>query len=207
MTDYQQAESMIQNERAWNDLFRLFPTKLAAYEYFGRSMAQRFGSPTDFCVVCGRSCDAPPMKFVWRTNLHTAKTIFVSFIFSAVALFTQHLYSRWLVVKFATIHRLCLECQHRHRVRTIVIAVANKILFAALILLLVLTVPMAVFFIAAPFVVREALVPLAIGLFIGLGLLVLIAKGFEACRRAIIPQSLRQIGRFPFFLYELQKTT
>jgi hypothetical protein len=33
-TDNQQADSLIESKRPWNDLFSLFPTKRAAYEYF-----------------------------------------------------------------------------------------------------------------------------------------------------------------------------
>lgn len=206
MTGHQQADSIIESGRPLNDLFSLFPTKIAAYEYFARSMSHHFSSPVACCAMCGQPCNLPPINFIWRANLHMAKTILLSFVFSVIALLAQHLYSRWVVVEFATVHRLCLKCQHHRRIRTVIVAVLHKALFAVLILLLILTVPMVVFLFAAFFVAHEGLVPLAIGLIFGLGLLGLVSWGFDVCRRAIIPKSLRQIGRSPFFLYELRKT-
>lgn len=187
-------------------MFPLFPTKIATYEYFAKNMSQHFSSPSSYCAMCGQPCDVPPIQFVWRANLHTAKTILLSFVFSAIALLASSLYSRWMVVEFVTVHHLCLNCQRRQRTRSIAITILQKVLFAALILLIFLTVPTVIFLFAVIFVAPEAVLPLTIGLAIGLGLLAFVTWGFDACRKSIIPQSLRPIGRFPFFLYELRKT-
>jgi hypothetical protein len=40
---------------------------------------------------------------------------------------------------------------------------------------------------------------------VGVGLIALVISGFESCRRSVIPQPLRQIGRSPFFLNALRK--
>jgi hypothetical protein len=201
-----QADNMIENGRPWKDIFVLFPTKIIAYQYFAKHMSQRFGTPESFCAMCRQPCNAPPIQIAWKANLHPAKTVLLSFLLSAITVLASSLYSRWVVVGFVTVHRLCLPCQRRQRVRSIVIAILQKALFTALILLLFLTVPMVVFLFAVSFIAPKALIPLTVGLIAGLGLLAFITWGFNACRKAIIPQSLRQIGRFPFFLYELRKT-
>jgi hypothetical protein len=206
-TDNQQADNMIECGRPWKDLFLLFSSKRATYEYFAVNRSRRFKAPDTYCAACGQHCDTPPIKFIWRANLHTRKTILLSFVFTMIAVWAYSVYSRWVVVQFVTFHRLCLNCQRQHRNRRIISVVLNKILFSALILFVFLTVPATVFFIASIFVIPEARILFAVGALIGIGLLGLVAWGFEMCRRAIIPQTLRQIGRFPFFLYELQKAS
>jgi ABC-type multidrug transport system permease subunit len=201
-----QADSMIESGRPWNEVAPLFPTKIAAYEYFARSMTRRFASPDSHCAMCGRDSDAPPVRFTWRANVHTTKTVLLSFLFTAIALFAAHLYSRWVVVEFATFHRLCPDCQRRHRFRSIVIGITHKVLFALLMLLLFLTVPLIIFFVAMPFIAPEGTWRFLALSVIGVGLLALVMWAFEACRRSLIPHSLRQIGRFPFVLYDLHKT-
>jgi hypothetical protein len=200
-----QADSLIEKGRPLKELVPLFPDKVTAYEYFARGMTGRFASPDTYCAACGRTCDGPPMAFTWRANLHTAKTVIISFLFSALALFAAHLYSRWVVVQFTTFHQLCPECQRRHRIQSVIVGVLHKVLFAILMLLLFLTVPVIVFAFAVPFIAPEGIWVTLAGAVIGVGLLVLVAQGFEACRKSLIPKSLRQIGQFPFSLYALQR--
>jgi hypothetical protein len=201
-----QADSMIESGQPLKEVVPIFPTKIAAYEYFARSMTRRFALPDSHCVMCGRDSDAPPVRFTWRANVHTTKTVLLSFLFTALALFAAHLYSRWVVIEFATFHRLCPDCQRRHRSRSIVIGITHKVLFALLVLLLFLTVPLIIFFVAMPFIAPEGTWPFLALSVVGIGLLALVMWAFEACRRSLIPHSLRQIGRFPFFLYDLHKT-
>ena len=201
-----QADSMIESGRPLKEVVALFQTKIAAYEHFARSMTQRFALPDSHCIMCGRESDVPPVRFTWRANIHTTKTVVLSFLFTALALFAAHLYSRWVVIEFATFHRLCPQCQRRHRFRRIVVGILRNVLFAVLILALLLSVPAIIFTFAAPFIEpRGAWVMLA-GAIVGVGLLALVISGFEKCRTSLIPRSVRQIGRFPFFLYDLRKT-
>jgi len=204
MPDHPRADSMIENGRPWKDLFPFFPNKEAAYQYFAFYMSQRFNASAPYCAMCERPCDLPPKTFIWRANLHTKKTVLLSFIFSAIAVWTGGLYSRWIAVQFATVHCLCMDCQRRHHNRKVLAAVAHKILFAALILLLCLTVPLVVFSLAFIFIMPEGIKMFGLLSLIGAGLLLLVTWGIDGCRRAIIPKSLHQIGRFPFFLYKLQ---
>jgi len=201
-----QADSMIESGRPWNEVAPLFPTKIAAYEYFARSMTFRFASPDSHCAMCGRQCDTVPIAFTWRANLHTTKTVLVSFLFTAIAIFAHHLYSRWIVVDFTTVHRLCPDCRRRHRARGVAVAVLHKLLFTALILLVFLTVPSIIFLFVAIFAAPEGRwLMLGISV-VGVALLGLVMWSFEMCRRFLIPESLHQIGRFPFFLYGLRDT-
>jgi hypothetical protein len=197
-----QVDSMIENGKSLKEVIPVFPTKIAAYEYYARYMTQRFASPDKCCVVCSRSCEDPPVKFSWRANIHTTKTVLLSFLFTALALFAAHLYSRWVVIEFATYHRLCPDCRRRHRLRSILIGIARKVLFTLLMLLLFLTVPLVVFLIAMPFIAPEITWPVLAIAVLGIGLLALNISGFEICRRSQIPHSLRQVGRIPFFLYD-----
>jgi hypothetical protein len=200
-----QADSMIEGGQPLKEIISIFPTKIAAYEYFARSMTRRFALPDSHCVMCGRNSDEPPVRFTWRANVHTTKTVFLSFLFTAIALFAAQFYSRWVVIEFATFHRLCPDCQRRHRSRSIVIGVTHKVLFALLMLLLFLTVPMITFLVAMPFIAPEGTWFMLAGSVAGVSLLALVLWAFETCRKLLIPQSLRQIGRFPFFLYDLSK--
>ncbi len=200
-----QADDMIESGRPWKDLFPLFPNKEAAYQYYGFNMFHRFNSPAPYCAMCGRSCDQPPITFIWRANLHTKKTVLLSFIFSAIAVWMGGLYSRWIIVQFATTHCLCLDCQRRHRNRKALAAVTHKLLFALLILLVCLTVPLVVFLLAFVFIMPEGVKMFGLLSLTGIGLLALVTWGIDGCRRAIIPQSLHRIGRFPFFLFNTIK--
>jgi hypothetical protein len=196
-----QADSLIEKGRPLKELAELFPDKVSACEYFARSMSARFSSPEPRCVMCHRTCDEAPVRFNWRANLHNVKTILLSFLYTALAIFAHHLYSRWIVVEFTTVHRLCASCQRRHRHRRVFMAILQKFLFVALILLLILTVPLVIFFFVAMFAAPEGIRVMLAGAVTGLGLLVLVAWAFEGCRKRLIPSSLRGIGRFPFFLF------
>jgi uncharacterized membrane protein YeiB len=201
-----QADSMIESGRPLKEVVPIFPTKIATYEYFARSMTQRFASPDSHCVMCGRDSDAPPIRFTWRANVHTTKTVLLSFLFTVIALFAAHLYSRWVVIEFTTFHRLCPQCQRRHRLRRIIVGILRNVLFAMLILVLLLTVPMVIFTFAAPFIEPRGTLLMLAGAAVGIGLLAFVISCFEKCRTSLIPHSLRQIGRFPFSLYDLRKT-
>jgi hypothetical protein len=202
----EQAERIIENGRPLKELVPLFPDKIAAYKYFANSMTRRFASPDSHCAMCGRQCETPPVRFTWRANVHTTKTILLSFLLTTLALLAAHLYSRWVVIEFTTFHRLCPDCQHRHRVRSVVVGVIHKGLFAILMLSLFVTVPLVVFLLVIPFIAPEGIWPMLAGSVVGVGLLAHLVWGFETCRRSLIPHSLRQIGRFPFFLCRLNKT-
>jgi hypothetical protein len=201
-----QADSLIECGQPLKEMARLFPTKVEAYQYFASSMTRTWSSPDRHCCACGRACQEPPMRFTWRANLHTTKTVILSFLFTALALLAHHLYSRWIVVEFTTVHRMCLQCQRRRRIYVVFVAVLHKVLFAILILLLCLTVPAVVFLVAMPFLAPEGIRLFLPASIMGIGLIALVALGFEMCRRLLIPQPLRQVGRFPFFLCGLSKT-
>jgi hypothetical protein len=210
MSSIQSADQLIDSGRPLKELVPTFPTKIEAYQYFAASMSQRFATPASRCAGCDRPCEEPPFNFIWRANLHTTKTVFWSFFWSATAILARRLYSQWLVVEFKTVHRFCLECQRRHRSRGIFIAIFEKLLFALLILLLFLTIPLAVFLFAMPFIAQKGeMLKGVIGFLvlsvIGIGLLALVARGFEICRKSLIPDSLRHIGRSPFFLCAKRK--
>jgi uncharacterized membrane protein len=196
-----QADSMIESGQPLKELAMLFPARVAAYEYFAREMTQRFASAARSCATCGQQCEGQPLAFTWRANLHTTRTVLLSFMFTALAIFAHHLYSRWVVVEFTTFHRLCSRCRRRHRTRSIAVAVLHKVLFAILILLLLVTVPLVIFLFVAIFAAPDGTWMMVTGSALGLALLGVVAWGFEVCRRLLIPDSLRQIGRFPFFLY------
>ena len=139
--------------------------------------------------------------------LPPVSVVILSFLITAMALFAHHIYSRCIVIEFATHHRLCGRCQRRHRTCCILVSILHKILFAALVLLLCLTVPAVVFGVAMPFIAREEAWLFPSISIIGVGLIAPVVWGFEACRKLIIPPSLRKIGRFPFFLYALRRAT
>jgi hypothetical protein len=200
-----QADVLIESGRPLKELTPLFPSRILACEYFARSMSLRFNSPESCCVLCRQNCDLPPVAFIWRANLHNAKTILLSFLLTAVGIFASFVYSRWVVVEFTTFHRLCTSCQLRLRFRSTYIGVLQKALFAVLMLLLFLTVPVVIFFFVAIFGAPEGMRKTLAGGIIGMGFLVLVGWGFEACRKAMIPPSLRLIGRFPFFLRGIRK--
>jgi hypothetical protein len=201
-----QADNILDSDRPLKDLIPLFPDKIAAYGYYAQYMTRRFATADPHCADCGRQCDDPPSAFTWRANLHTTKTVLLTFLFNLVALLASSIYSRWMVVQFTTFHRLCPQCQHRHRNHGIIAAVLEKVLFAALILLLILAVPAVIFSFALPFIDPKATWVALAGAAVGIGLLTLVVRGFEACRKLLIPPALRRIGRPPFFLLTLSKT-
>jgi hypothetical protein len=199
-----QADRMIENGAPLKELVPLFPAKNSAYEYFARTMTERFASADAHCAGCGRECATAPIAFTWRANLHTAKTVLVSFLLSALAIFAHHLYARWVVVEFTTVHRLCPHCRRRHRVRTVAASILHNVLFALMMMLLLLTVPLVIFLFAAIFVAPEGRKLTFAGSVLGIAMLGLVAWGFELCRTSVIPGSLRKVGRFPFYLYGLR---
>ncbi len=196
-----QADRLIESGQPLKKIVPLLPTKIAPYQYFANSMSRRFALPDSRCAMCGRECNVAPVHCWWRANLHTTKTVVLSFLFSALALLGGHLYSRWVVVEFATLHRFCADCQRRYRLHTIVISVVRQVLLAILILVLLLTVPAIIFLLAVPFIAPKATWLMLAASVVGVGLLALVVWAFEKCRSSLIPNSLRQIGRLPFFLY------
>lgn len=86
------------------------------------------------------------------------------------------------------------------------ITALHKVLFAVLILLLFLTIPLVLFLLVAIFAAAKGIGVMLTGSILGLALLGLVTWGFEACRRSLIPHSLRQLGQFPFFLYGIRDT-
>jgi len=202
-----QADSAIESGKPLKEVVPMFPSKVAAYQYFANSMSKRFSFADTYCAKCGMPCKTPPLTFTWRANLHTTKTVLVSFLFTALAIFAHHLYSRWVVVEFATQHRLCPACQRDHRKRVFMVAILQKALFAVLILILFLTVPAVIFTFMAMFAAPEGTWLFLASSVIGLALLALVVWGFEGCRRFLIPHSLRQVGRFPFVLYRISETS
>src|SRR6266540_3508355 len=176
-----QADTFIEVGRPLREVVPMFPSKTAAYEYFARSMTQRFASADLHCADCGQPCDAAPIGFTWRANVHTARTILVSFLLTAVSILAHHLYTRWVVVEFTTFHRMCAQCQSRHRMRGITGGVLQKVLFAVLMLLLFVTVPAVVFLVAMPFIAPKGIWLALVGTATGVGLLALVTWGFEAC--------------------------
>jgi hypothetical protein len=86
------------------------------------------------------------------------------------------------------------------------VAFIQKVLFAVLMFLLFLTVPLVIFLFVAIFAAPEGTWMMLSGAVLGLALLGLVAWAFETCRRSPIPHSFRQIGQFPFFLYGLRNT-
>jgi len=201
-----QADKMIENGRPLKELARIFPAKTTACQYFARFMSERFASADSNCAMCGRPCETAPICFTWRANLHTTKTVLMSFLFITLAIFAHHLYSRWVVVEFTTFHRLCPQGRRRHRLRRMAVGFVQMVLFAVLMLLLFLTVPRVIFVFVAIFVAPEGRRLMLAGSLAGIALLGLVVWGFEICRTYLIPKSLHQIGRFPFFLYGLQDT-
>jgi hypothetical protein len=200
-----QADILIERDRPIKELAPLFPSKIAACEYFGGYMTKRHAVPDSRCAMCSRECQTAPMNFIWRANLHTTMTVLMSLLFTALAVFAHHLYSRWIVVEFTTVHRLCAECQDRHKKRRIAMAVLGKVLFAVLMLPLFVTVPMFIFLLVIPFIAPEGFWKMFTGTIFGLALLALIILGFELSRRALIPNSLQHIGRFPFSLCDFRR--
>lgn len=185
----------------------MFPNKIAACEYFASAMSKSFAVPDRGCAMCGRESDQPPFTFIWRANLHTSKTILISFVFSAMALAAHHIYSQWHVVEFATTHRLCAQCEARHRRRQLAVGLLRHVLFAVLMLLVFVGVPALIFSIAAPFIglgLKGYFVLLGV-VAAGLAVLALVLKGFEWCRTSLIPRSLLRIRRLPFVLHKLRK--
>jgi hypothetical protein len=87
-----------------------------------------------------------------------------------------------------------------------VVSLLHKLLFGILILSLFLTVPLVIFLFVAIFAAPEGKRLMLTGVVVGALLIGLVVWGFEICRRSLIPGSLRQIGRFPFFLYGLRDT-
>ncbi len=201
-----QADSLIESGQPLKKVIPVFSTKVEAYEYFARSMTRRFASPEAHCAGCGRDCETPAVRFTWRANVHTAKTVLLSFLFTIALLVAGHVFSRCVVVEFTTVHRLCPACQRGNRRRRLAVGLAHKLLFATMMLLLFGTVPFLVFLVAVPFVAPETTWGFLAGAVSGVSLLALTVWGFEACRRWLIPRSLRQVGRFPFRLSDARPT-
>jgi len=88
----------------------------------------------------------------------------------------------------------------------VAVGILNKGLFSVLMLSLFLTVPLVIFLFVAIFAAPEGKRLMLTGSVVGATLVVLVVWGFEVCRKSLIPGSLRQIGRFPFFLYGLRDT-
>lgn len=194
------ADSIIKNGGPLKELLPLFPSKTEAYVHYARTVAQHYASPGTNCVMCHQSCHEPVVSAAWEAKIHTSKTVLLSFMFSTLALVAGHLYTRWEAVRFVTYHRLCTTCQHLHKRRRNFLLVAENLLFACLIALLLLTVPSVIFLLVLPFIEPRTLFYLLPATVIGIGLLKFVIRGFEACRTSLIPPSIRIIGRSPFSL-------
>jgi hypothetical protein len=193
------ADKVIDSNMSLRWLAPLFPDRIAAYHYYARTMALRHGEADCLCGMCRRHCDTAPMRFTWRANLHTAKTVLISFLLSAFTLLFHHLHTRCVVVRFTTVHRLCRDCRSRLRRRRIAVVLFHNLLFAALILALIV-VMLLLFAVVASFWTREIRVVILAAFLGSLLVLGLVVWGFELNRRWLIPYYIRAIGRFPFFL-------
>lgn len=91
MTNNPEADHAILIERPLRELVPKFSSRAQAYEYFAENMSRRYSTAEPQCAHCGQTTDAKPLSFVWRTNVHTARTVAVSFFFSAISLLGQHI--------------------------------------------------------------------------------------------------------------------
>lgn len=199
-----EADRALESGQTLKEILPFFPNKVDANRYLATYLSRRYASVGPYCVWCNQPCHNQPIAFIWRANLNTAKTVFVSFLLSAFTIFIHHIQSRYVVVEFVTHHRFCPKCQQIHRRRSMMAEAAHYLLFIILILLLFMTVPPAVLFVACIFVAPDIAWNLLLGAMAGLILLFGVVQGYAACRRWLIPESLRLIRRSPFFLQSLQ---
>jgi hypothetical protein len=194
------ADNLIESKRPLREIAFAFGTKLEAYEYFAARTAQKYASAEKQCAECGKPCEDFPTLFTWQANVHTAKTVITSFLLSAVTIFAHHLSSRYITVKFSTVHCLCLQCHRKQRMKRRLLPIYHGLLFAMLMLFLFLTVPSFIFFFVALFAAPEGTWFMFAATVVGVALLTCIIWAFELCRRWLIPRTLRHVAPFPFSL-------
>jgi hypothetical protein len=205
MTSNPDADRAIENRRPLKELAPLFSSRVEACEYYAERATQRFFTAGPQCAHCDHPTDTEPLSFVWRANVHTAKTVAFSFFFTAIALLGHTIIvTKCIPVGFATQHRLCPRCRRNYRLRRFAAGFLHYVFFALLIAALLVTVPAVIMLFVAIFYAHEMLLATLAASVAGVVVLALITAGFELLRRWPIPTPLRRVGQFPFALEKVR---
>lgn len=207
MTSYPAADLAIENGQPLKELVPLFPSRVIAYEYYAEKMAERFLMAKPECADCGQRTDVEPLSFVWRANVHTAKTVVAAFIQTLLSLlggFVRVNAQDSFPVAFATHHRLCPGCRQRYHLKRATVGALHYLFFVLLFIAFLITALALLFFFVALFYAHELLLGVS-GILLGGSLIsVLLAIGHERLRRWPVPSTLRRVGQFPFALEKAQ---
>jgi hypothetical protein len=198
-----EAEQALASGSPLKELVPMFSSRAEAYEYFAQHMTQRFASADAHCAHCGQPTEAKPFSFVWRANVHTARTVLLSFVFTTIALLGRTVVSHCIELQFATVHRLCPGCRRRHTLQRALAGLLYYIFFALLIVALLFTVPAVVMLFVAIFNDHGLIWGTLACTLTGLLVLGTLAAGFDWLRRWPIPRAARVVGQFPFALREV----
>jgi hypothetical protein len=202
--DLAAVRAVIESPQPLSALTPHFASRRAALEYYADFMGEKWLSASaDQCACCGKQAPMREETYVWQANVHTGKTILASFGASAVTLLARTFTTYHHEVGFATNHRFCKGCGRMAMVRRLFAVVVYHLLFALLILCLLASVCLTVMFGTVIFAAHDLVLKMGLLWLASLIPLALSVAGFEWCRRLRIPKALRAIGRFPFFVREV----
>ena len=182
-----------------------FENPIEAYEFFARTMQERFGlaaaAASTKCVLCG-SPESQPVRVEWRAITHSRATGAAALVMLAFG----HLTSRHVEVGLITHHAMCPACARRTRLRFAATEFLKIALFACLFLVVLVLVPSIVFTIGMVAFARD-LVPKFSLILLGAALLCgLVVWATRQVWVVAVPVPFRQIGRYPFEPVRIRKS-
>jgi len=186
----------------------MFPNSLDALEYYGAYMASRFAvSDESACICCGRTDSTREEAHTWEALIDTAGTALGTILGSVVGLLGHHLVFSFYKVRFTTHHTFCRRCSNIASCKRVISSMLYHVLFAVFFLSLVCAVPLAVFSVAMLFLARDIALQMFLYWLVAMVPLFLSVCGFAYTRRLSVPEALRCIGRFPFKIRGVRKST
>jgi len=191
-----------------SELRLMFPNSLDAFEYYGSYMASRFAvGDGPVCVCCGRTDSTREEAHTWEALINNTETVVGTILASVVGLLGHHLVFSFYKIRFTTHHTFCRKCSNVSSCKRVLASLLYYVLFAVFFLSLVCAVPLAVFSVAMPFLARDIALQM-IGYW-GLAMVPVLLSviGLAYNRRLSVPAALRHIGRFPFKIKSVRKST
>ncbi|MHA3772590.1 hypothetical protein ACXR0O_13725 [Verrucomicrobiota bacterium sgz303538] len=205
MNNELQAKALIESGASLREIARCFSTSLDAYRYYAETVRNQFAPATAVtlseCVSCKCASGHQARQIAWRAIAHDKDTGTTALILLLLGRIT----SRRIEVRFTTAHRYCSACARRLWWSFSLLRFAKSALFALLLIVLFVTVPLVLFTGAVAFSARDLLPRFSLFLAAGVGIVFLLYFCFRFLWTSAVPSHLRFIGRYPFEPLSIRK--
>ena len=203
----ERADLLINAGRPLSEIALVFPNRIDALRYYAEFRHREFANPLGSeCVACGQKATQEEV-YTWEAIVNTSTTIFWSFLATSLALAGHRIVAYFHRIQFTTRHRFCSSCARAAKRNRLTSSILHYPLFGLLIISLLAAVPLTVFLAVALFAARDIALKAALLWLLSLGPLALGVAGFSFLRRLAIPAALRQVGRFPFRVFRVKRSS